>query len=63
MCEYFPQPKSLGANLKVDLDLCNYATKAEFKNATGADTKNTKKFAKKMPRLIILKMKYLISIT
>ena len=27
MSEYFLKPKSLGANLKVELDLSNYATK------------------------------------
>ena len=29
MSEYFPKPKSLGANVKVELDLSNYATKVE----------------------------------
>ena len=38
MSEYFPKPKSLGANVKVELDLSNYATKSDFKNATGVDT-------------------------
>ena len=38
MSEYFPEPKSLGANVKVELDLSNYATKANLKNAAGADT-------------------------
>ena len=42
--EYFPKPKSLGANVKVELDLSNYATKADLKNATGVDTSD---FAKK----------------
>ena len=42
MSEYFPRPNSLGA--KVALDLSNYATKADFKNATGIDTSD---FAKK----------------
>ena len=37
MSEYFPKPKSFGAKVKVELDLCNYATKADLKNATGAD--------------------------
>ena len=37
MSEYFPKPKSLGANVKVELDLSNYATKADLKNATGVD--------------------------
>ena len=34
MSHYFPKPKSLGTNAKVELDLSNYATKAELKNAT-----------------------------
>ena len=38
MSEYFPEPKSSRANVKVELDLSNYATKADLKNATGADT-------------------------
>ena len=38
MSEYFPKPKSLGANVKFELDLSNYATKADLKNATGVDT-------------------------
>ena len=35
--EYFPETKSLGRRVKVELDLSNYATKADFKNATGVD--------------------------
>ena len=27
MSEYFPKPKSLGANVEVKLDLSNYSTK------------------------------------
>ena len=38
MSEYFPKPKSLGANLKIELELFNYATKADLKNATDFDT-------------------------
>ena len=38
MSEYFPRPKSLGANIKVELDLSNYATKADLQNETGVDT-------------------------
>ena len=38
MSEYFQKPKSLEANVKVELDLSNYATKADLKNATGVDT-------------------------
>ena len=42
MIEYFPKPKSFGEKVKVELDLSNYATKADLKNGTGA---NTSKFA------------------
>ena len=44
MSEYFPEPKSYGGKVKVELDLANYATKVDLKNATGVDTS---KFAKK----------------
>ena len=37
MSEYFPKPKSLRANVKVELNLSNYATKLDLKNATGVD--------------------------
>ena len=40
------KPNSLGANLKFELDLSNYATKVYLKNATGA--KRLKRFAKKV---------------
>ena len=43
MSEYFPEPKSLGGIVKVELDLSNYATKADLKNVAGVDTS---KFAK-----------------
>ena len=43
MSEYFPEPKSLGGRAKVELDLFNYARKADLKNATGADTANLQK--------------------
>ena len=33
MGKYFPGPKSLG-KVKVELDLYNYATKTDLKNAT-----------------------------
>ena len=42
--KYFPKPKSLEANVKVEIDLSNYVTKADLKNARGVDTSN---FAKK----------------
>ena len=35
MSEYFPEPKSLGANVKVQLDSSNYTAKADIKNSTG----------------------------
>ena len=41
--EYFPKPKYLGANVKVQLNLSNCATKANLKNATGADTSDISK--------------------
>ena len=39
---YFPERKSLG-KVKVALDLSNYATKADLKNATGVDTSSVAK--------------------
>ena len=33
MSESFPQPKLFGENVKVELDLSNYATKADFKKS------------------------------
>ena len=38
MSVYFPEPKSSGGRVKVELDLSNYATKADLKNATVVDT-------------------------
>ena len=32
MSEYFPEPKYAGGRVKVELDLSNYATKADLKN-------------------------------
>ena len=43
MSEYFPEPKSLGGKVIVELDLSNYTTKTDFKNAAGIDM-----FAKKV---------------
>ena len=45
MSEYFPEPKSLGGRVKVELDFSNYETKADLKTATGVDTL---RFAKKV---------------
>ena len=44
MSEYFPKLNSLRANVKVGLDLSNYATKTDLKNETDVDTSS---FAKK----------------
>ena len=44
MSEYFLKPKSLGRKVKFKLYLSNYVTKADLKNATGADRTD---FAKK----------------
>ena len=41
MSKYFPKPfNHFGVNVKVELDLSNYATKANLKGATGIDTSN-----------------------
>ena len=45
MSEYFPKPIPLGGNAKIKLDLSNYPTKADLRNATGVDTS---KFAEKV---------------
>ena len=45
MSEYFPEPKSSVGKLKVELDLSNYATKADLKNVTDVDTSD---FVKKV---------------
>ena len=45
MSEYFPEPNSSGGRANVELDLSNYATKADLKNATGVAKS---KFAKKV---------------
>ena len=38
MSKYFPDPKSSGGRLKVELDSSSYATIADLKNTTGIDT-------------------------
>ena len=50
MCKYFPELKSLGGRVKVGLDLSNYATSSNLKNATKFDTSkvDTSKFIKKI---------------
>ena len=38
MSEYFPKPQSHRENIKIKIDLFNYATKADIKNITDVDT-------------------------
>ena len=38
MSEYFPKPSNHKENIKVEVDLTNYATKADIKNITHVDT-------------------------
>ena len=39
MSHYFPKPyRNFGGNINVEVDLSNYVTKADLKNATGVDT-------------------------
>ena len=39
MNQYFPKPcEPFGGDIKVKVDLSNYATKIDLKNATGIDT-------------------------
>ena len=45
MSEYFPEPKSSGGRVKVELYLSNYATKADLKNAIGISTSKVAKKA------------------
>ena len=45
MSEYFPEPRSSTGRVKVEIDLSNYAIKADLKNAAGVDTS---KFAKRV---------------
>ena len=45
MSEYFPEPKSSGERVKVELVLSNYARKIDLENTTVVDTSS---FAKKI---------------
>ena len=39
MSQYFPKPyEPFGGDIDIKVDLSNYATKADLKNATGIDT-------------------------
>ena len=64
LSEDFPEPKSLGGKVKLQLDLSNYATKEDLNNTTGIDTSS---FVKKVDlanlnlnvvTLDIVKLKY-----
>ena len=45
MSKYFPEPKSLEGEVKLELDLPDYATKGDFKNVTAV---GTSQFAKEI---------------
>ena len=45
MSECFPEPKYSGGTVKIELDLSNYATKANLENTPGVDTS---KFSEKV---------------
>ena len=38
MSKYFPKPKSVAENVKIELDLSSYPTKADLKNRAEVDT-------------------------
>ena len=38
MSKHFSKPRSLRGNVKAELDLSNYATKADLKNVAGVHT-------------------------
>ena len=40
MSQYFPKPFKSTENIKVEVDLSNYAAKADIKNITHVDTSN-----------------------
>ena len=40
MSKYFPKPSNHKENIKVEIDLSNYATKADINNITHVDTSN-----------------------
>ena len=53
MSQYFPKPyEPFGGDINAKVDLSNYATKSDLKNATGVDTSS---FAKKKSDLASLK--------
>ena len=40
MSQYFPPYNSSGRNIKVELELSNYATKTDLKNVTHVDVRS-----------------------
>ena len=56
MSEYFPEPKSSGGRVKVDLDLFNYATKSVLKNALCANKSEVSKLVKSGILSLILEL-------
>ena len=40
MSQYFPKPSNHKENIKVEIDLSNYATKTDIKDITHVDTSN-----------------------
>ena len=40
MSEYFPKPSNHKENIKIEIDLSNYATKADIKSITHVDISN-----------------------
>ena len=38
MSEHFPEPTSAAGRVKLELDVSNYATKTDLRNAAGVDT-------------------------
>ena len=43
MSEYFSKSQCLEANVKIELDFSNYATKGHLKNTAGVDTLDLRK--------------------
>ena len=56
MSKYFPEPKSFGLRAKVELDLSNYATNTDLKNATGIDTSDLINLKSKADKLDVDKL-------
>ena len=46
MSQYFPPHRSSGADIKVELDLSNYATKTDLKNVTYVDVSSVQNVIK-----------------